>query len=146
MSLKNKIKGRAILVLGLIAALDSSYHLLSHQYRKNKEAEIYETQSKSVQALLYYAGAIMGGYIDNIEHGELALYDSDYDSLEIKDVYVDIYLLNVAHDGKRGYVDVKYVWKYDTDSSLSPVSGSDSLWFIEKKDGRWEVVRIEELP
>lgn len=151
--MKNKIKYKIMLFIAIIIVSDSSFHLFFYWHSQQKIASEYQAKVDEIQPLLYYVGAIMGGYVETEESDPLSRYDmidgDSYAGKVINNIYVDISPVKVDHDGKRGYVDVKYIWAYhnDSDPMAIAVSGGPSRWFIEKHEGgRWKVVRIAEEP
>ena len=93
------------------------------------------------------AGKVFKGEVMLDETDILSRYNRDW--LDIQNVTVDLSLRRtwVWHDGKRGYMNIVYTACY-YDSTGDLVSGSwnvDSKWYIEKRNGKWEVVDIYEL-
>lgn len=66
----------------------------------------------------------------------------------IEKTYSKVQALYVIHSLKKGIMYVKYTYQH-FDKNGEDIGGSynaPSKWYIEKKNGNWEVVKVEERP
>lgn len=71
-----------------------------------------------------------------------------YDNISYDSVNIKVRRLFVLHNFRKGIVWVKYSYiAYDKEGNI--LAGTNNIlskWYIEKKNGRWKVVKIEEKP
>jgi len=83
-----------------------------------------------------------------INYGELQRYRYDeHCGTKVTRVQADVERYGVYHNFRKGVLWVRYTIRRE-DSLGNQLNGciADAEWYIEKKDGRWLVVRIEETP
>ena len=149
-----RTKYRIIILLTLIMLVDVVGHSADYVISKQEEKKEYKEKYSEVMPLVYYVGGILGSYSFVPEDSSLAIYDQlSYcryysDSLNFQkfneekptSMHVQLDVIHIDHDGKRGYVWV------DGGSTFEPGGSSGGildLWFIEKDGWRWNVVDID---
>ncbi len=98
-------------------------------------------------SIMSRAEKIFNGEIIADENDPLNRYNKDWSLVQNTRTKLSLRRSWVWHDGKKGYMNIVYTaCHYDGTGDL--VSGSwnvDSKWHIEKRNGKWEVVDIDEL-
>lgn len=98
-------------------------------------------------SIMSRAEKIFNGEIIADENDPLNRYNKDWSLVQNTRTKLSLRRSWVWHDGKKGYMNIVYTACY-YDSTGDLVSGSwnvDSKWYIEKRNGKWEVVDIDEL-
>lgn len=88
---------------------------------------------------------VSGERKEGVDYGALIYFDHS-DRFEIKTVdNLEFEIEYVFHNNKKGYMDVRYSFQINRFEDTSTGTGPGwSKFYIEKKDKRWVVVKIEE--
>lgn len=90
---------------------------------------------------------ILENMSEDVDYGALEWYDR-YNRENAKDIYINLKRKWVCHNFNKGIVFVKYnIELYDElGDCIRGAWNVDSEWCIEKKNGRWIVTEIHEMP
>ena len=126
---------RIILCIGIVACLLLLFYYI-----------MYSDTNSLVED---FANVVSGTTIEGVQYGEMERYDVVDDFIK-RDRVEGIKLERewVWHNFKKGYMEVLYSYYYYNQYGERTYGARriESKWYIEKINGRWVVVAIEEKP